>query len=150
MVRSGDGSVGRSRIGLRREVEGDDVGVGEAQHGVGDANEHLVAQPGPQQVAADLGGRPKPLLPSPRLLVEAGVLDRDPGAGRQRDDQVLVVGAEVRPVEPFGEVEVAEDLTPRAHRHPEEALHGWVARREADGSSGRRRWHAAGSARGVR
>ena len=56
-----------------------------------------------------------------------------PALAARADDEVLVVGREVRAVDALGQVEVAEDLAARAHRHAEEAVHRRVPGREADG-----------------
>ena len=57
-----------------------------------------------------------------------------PGGGRERGDQLLVLGGELA-AGPLGEVEVAEHAVANAHRHAEEAVHRWMLGREADGAT---------------
>ena len=88
-----DGDLEHSVLG---EDHGHDVGVGEVGDALGDQTERVVAGCS-QQLPGDVGRCLEPLLSSVRLLVEAGVLDRDTGGGRQRRDELLVLGAEVSP-----------------------------------------------------
>jgi hypothetical protein len=60
----------------------------------------------------------------------ARVGDRRAGRRGQRDRQLFVFRGELPAPEPFGEVEVAENLLPDADRDAEEAGHRRMARRE--------------------
>ena len=65
------------------------------------------------------------------LLVEAGILHRDPGVERERLDEGLVVLGEFGRVDLVGQVEVAERDALDRDRDAEEAGHRRVVGREA-------------------
>ena len=65
--------------------------------------------------------------------VGARVVDDEAGGAGEGLDQLLVLLAELLAAALLGEVEVAEDRAPDAHRHPEEGRHRRVVGREADG-----------------
>jgi hypothetical protein len=116
-----------------RERDGDQVGVGDLPAALGDQAQRAncaVALPGGQELTGDRRGGLQPLAPRAGGGVQAGVVDRRRGRRGERGGERLVLGAEL-PARALGEVEVAEDLVPDADRHPEEAVHGWMARREA-------------------
>ena len=62
-------------------------------------------------------------------LVQAGVLDRQPGVRGERLDERLVCVGELVARLLVGEVERADDLAPRDDRHAEERAHRGVRRR---------------------
>ena len=64
------------------------------------------------------------------LLVQPGVLDRDPGVDGERLDQPLVGRGELRGPGLVGEVQVADRAALHGDRHAEEAVHRRVVRRE--------------------
>ena len=82
----------------------------------------------PRQDARDLRRRSQPVLPTMRLLVEAGVLDRDAGGCRQGDHDVLVLLGEVALPRLLRQVEVAEHLVADPDRDAEERAHRRVVR----------------------
>lgn len=64
--------------------------------------------------------------------MEAGVVDRQRGGGREAEGQFLVDVREAVLVLLVGEVEVAEHLASDVERHPQVALHRRVVGREAE------------------
>ena len=66
------------------------VRAGHLASPVGDRLQGVVARSHGRQQRGDLRRRREPALPPRRLLVQAGVLDRDAGRGRERDDDLLV------------------------------------------------------------
>ena len=64
------------------------------------------------------------------LLVQAGVLDRDPGVDRERLDQALIGLGELRGARLVGQVQVADRAAFHGDRHAKEAVHRRVVRRE--------------------
>src|SRR6185369_4822451 len=59
------------------------------------------------------------------------VLQRHPGRGGERRDQLLVVGAELAATL-VGQVQVAEDPVLHPYRNAQERAHWWMVGREAD------------------
>ena len=126
-----------------RQHEGDDVGVGDQPGLARDQPQRFFAF-GRQQLLGYLGRCLQPVLAAPRLLIQPGVGDRDPGGRGQRGDQLLVLGAELA-VLALGEIEVAEHDVADPDRHAEEAVHRRVVGREIRPSADRRSSCAAGS-----
>ena len=67
------------------------------------------------------------------LLVETGVLDRDPGVKRERLDEPLVVDRELAGAALVRQVEVAHRGALDLDRHAEERAHRRMVRRESRG-----------------
>ena len=85
-----------------------------------------------RQQSGDLRGGRQPVLASRRLLVEACVLDRHAGGGREGDHDASSCSVK-SPRRLLGQVEVAEDLAAGADRDPEERAHRRVVGREPVG-----------------
>ena len=64
------------------------------------------------------------------LLVQARVLDRDPGVDGERLDEALVGRGELGGAGLVGEVQVADRAALHGDRHAEEAVHRRMVRRE--------------------
>ena len=79
------------------------------------------------------------------LLVQPGVLDRDPGVDRERLDEPLVVLGELVGARLVGQVEVADGAALDGDRDAEEAVHRRVIRREIRGAWGRPRCPGSGT-----
>ena len=107
---------------------------------VGDQAEHLLLRPPAQDGLVDRGhGRQIGQGSAQRLgllvgpCVEPRVLDRDAGVRGEQRRSLLVLRCELA-LRPFRQVQVPEHGAAGGHRHPEERVHGWVVRREADGA----------------
>ena len=128
-----DPQVAGRLVVLGRKEDGHEVRIG------GRAAE--LADELQRRAGADVGGQQPPrdgdrgLEPSSLRTgrcVEPGIVDRHGGGGRERLDELLVLGAELV-VAALGEIEVAEDLVPDPDGDAEEAVHRRVPLREARG-----------------
>ena len=113
---------------LARHREDHEVGVRQWLHRLHQELRRTILGQG-QQHPRQLCGRPEPLLSSATLLEQPGIVDRHARRRSQRGDQGLVVLGEAF-VPGVGEVEVAEHCVTDPDRHAQEAVHGWVTRRE--------------------
>ncbi len=125
------GCLDAERSVCRRQRDRDEAGVDQAADAACDEVQ--------QRCELDLAGERRSHLverlellgPRRRRLVQAGVLDRHGRLARQRLDELLIARRE-RARAPLREVEVAEGAPAQQDRHPEEAAHRRVVRREAD------------------
>src|SRR5215218_2161657 len=115
----------------------DHIGCCQALHACRDAMQGVgVLGFGIEQLAADLTGCSQPLLASPRLLVEAGVLDGDACGCGQGQDQLLVLGSERATVDAVSQIQVAEYRVQAADRYAEErVIGGWPSGKPDDRGS---------------
>ena len=66
------------------------------------------------------------------MLIEARVLDRQAGGGRERENDLLVLSCEVAAAALLREIEVAERLTAHVDRDAEEGPHRRMVRRKPE------------------
>ncbi len=129
-----DGQLHGERVGAghghRHHGEG---GAGDLAGPLGDQQQGRAAFTAGHQAVGDLGVGLQPALPQPGFLVEAGVVDGDPGGDREGRQDGLVLLVELLTAALLGQVQVAEDLVAHADRDAEEGVHRRVVRREAVG-----------------
>jgi hypothetical protein len=100
---------------------------------LGDEPQRLdVVEVGREQPPGDGGRGVQPLAAGVRRLVQARVLDHCCRGGGECACELFVVRVE-RSAGALGQVQVAEGLVADPHRHPQEAGHRRVTRREAAG-----------------
>ncbi len=113
-----------------RQHYGHNVGVGDLLGLPGDQCQGLFALDG-KQLAGDLHRRLQPSVAALGLFEKPGVLDGNPGARRERGQQLLVLGAELATCR-LGQVEVAEHGIAHPNRRAEKPRHRRVVGRESD------------------
>ena len=100
------------------EVGGDEVSGPRCDEG-----ERLIGSRPGEDGVGDVPHRVEPALPTPRLLIEPGVVDRDAGLRCEHEDGLLVLLAELRCSQLFRQIDVPEDLSASDDRRAEKRPH---------------------------